>query len=64
VAKKKYKWPQKSYQRTSPANKQLQQSGRYKINSKESVALLYTNYKQAEKENRETTLFILATKKK
>ena len=33
----------------------------YKINSKESVALLYTNDKWAEKEIRETTLFTLAT---
>jgi hypothetical protein len=31
----------------------------YKINSKKSVALVYTNNKQAEKEIRETTPFIM-----
>ena len=34
---------------------------RYKINSNQSVAFLYTNDKQAEKENRETTLFTIVT---
>jgi hypothetical protein len=34
---------------------------RYKINSKKSVALLYTNDKQAEKEIMETTPFTIAT---
>jgi hypothetical protein len=33
----------------------------YKINSNKSVAFLYTNDKQAEKEIRETTPFIIAT---
>jgi hypothetical protein len=33
----------------------------YKINSKESISLLYTNDKQAEKEIRETTPFAIAT---
>ena len=33
----------------------------YKINSNKSVAFLYTNDKQAEKENRETTPFIIIT---
>ena len=31
----------------------------YKINSNKSVAFLYTNDKQAEKENRETTSFTI-----
>jgi hypothetical protein len=34
---------------------------RYKINSNKSVAFLYTNDKQVEKEIRETTLFTIAT---
>ena len=34
---------------------------RYKINSNKSVAFLYTNDKQAEKEIRETTPFTIAT---
>ena len=34
---------------------------RYKINSNQSVAFLYTNDKQAEKENRETALFTTVT---
>ena len=33
----------------------------YKINFKKSVALLYTNDKEAEKEIRETSPFIIAT---
>jgi hypothetical protein len=33
----------------------------YKINSNKSVAFLYTNDKQAEKEIRETTPLIIAT---
>jgi hypothetical protein len=33
----------------------------YKINSNKSVAFLYTNHKQAEKEIRETTLFKIVT---
>jgi hypothetical protein len=33
----------------------------YKINSNKSVAFLYTNGKQAEKEIRETTPFTIAT---
>jgi hypothetical protein len=33
---------------------------RYKINSKKSVAFLYTKDKQAEKEIRETILFTIA----
>ena len=33
----------------------------YKINSKKSLALLYTNDNWAEKETRETTPFIIAT---
>jgi hypothetical protein len=33
----------------------------YKINSNKSVAFLYTNYKQAEKEIRETTPFAIAS---
>jgi hypothetical protein len=35
----------------------------YKINSNKSVAFLYTNDKQAEKEIRETEPFTIATKK-
>jgi hypothetical protein len=34
---------------------------RYKINSNESIAFLYTKDKQAEKEIRETTPFTIAT---
>jgi hypothetical protein len=34
----------------------------YKINSKKSVTFLYTKYKQAEKEIRETTPFTIVTK--
>ena len=34
---------------------------RYKINSNKSVAFLYTNDKQGEKEIRETTPFTIAT---
>jgi hypothetical protein len=33
----------------------------YKINSNKSVAILYTNDKQTEKEIRETTPFIIVT---
>ena len=33
----------------------------YKVNSNKSVAFLYTNDKQAEKEIRETTPFTIAT---
>jgi hypothetical protein len=33
----------------------------YKINSNKSVAFLYSNDKQAEKEIRETTLFTIVT---
>jgi hypothetical protein len=33
----------------------------YKVNSNKSIAFLYTNDKQAEKENRETTPFIIIT---
>jgi hypothetical protein len=33
----------------------------YKINSNKSIAFLYTNDKQAEKEIRETTAFKIAT---
>ena len=33
----------------------------YKVNSKKSVALLYTNDKETEKEIRETSLFTIAT---
>jgi predicted transcriptional regulator YheO len=36
----------------------------YKINSNKSLAFLYTKDKQAEKEIRETTPFIIATKSK
>jgi hypothetical protein len=36
----------------------------YKINSKKSVAFLYTKDKQAEKEIKETTLFTIVTKYK
>ena len=35
----------------------------YKINSKKSVALLYTNDKLAKNKIRETTLFTIATNK-
>jgi hypothetical protein len=34
---------------------------KYKINSNKSVAFLYTNYKGAEKENRETIHFTIVT---
>jgi hypothetical protein len=37
---------------------------RYKINSNKSVAFLYTNDKQAEKEIRETIPFTIATNNK
>jgi len=53
------KWPQKFYHRTSPADKQLQQSGQ--INSNKSVAFLYTNDKQAGEEIRGTIHFTIAT---
>ena len=36
----------------------------YKINFKKSVALLYTNDKEAEKEIRETSTFTIATNSK
>ena len=39
----------------------LSNVGGYKINSEKSVALLYTNDKEAEKETRETSPFIIAT---
>jgi outer membrane lipopolysaccharide assembly protein LptE/RlpB len=45
----------------SSADKQLQQSGQYKINSNKPVAFLYTKDKQAEKEIRETISFTIAT---
>jgi hypothetical protein len=48
-----YKWPPKFYQRTSPADKQLQHRSWIKINSNESVSFLYANDKQAGKESRE-----------
>ena len=35
--------------------------GGYKINSNKSVAFLYINYKQAEKENMEATPFLIVT---
>ena len=35
----------------------------YKINSNKSVAYLYTKDNQGEKENRETTYFIIVTNK-
>jgi hypothetical protein len=44
------------YQRTSPV-----QSSQYKIKSNKSVASLYTNDKQDEKEIRKTTPFTIAT---
>jgi hypothetical protein len=45
------------HQRTPTAEKQLQQSGRYKINSKKSVGLLYDEL--AETEIKETTPFTI-----
>ena len=56
-----HKWSQKLYLRTSPADNQLQQIARYKINTNKSVVFPYTNDKQAEKEIRETTPFTIAT---
>jgi hypothetical protein len=55
------KGPKKFHQRTSPASKQLQQSG-WIQNLLKSVAFLYTNDKQAEKVIRETIPFTIATK--
>jgi hypothetical protein len=40
--------------------KQLQQGGRYKINLQKSLAFLYTNYEQIEKEYMEKTPFTIA----
>jgi hypothetical protein len=56
-----HKRPQKFFQRISPAEQQLQQVARYKINSNKPVAFLYKNDKQAEKEITETTPFNIAT---
>ena len=53
--------PRKLYQRTSPANKNFSQVAECKINLNKWVAFLYSNDKQAEKEIRETTPFIMAT---
>jgi hypothetical protein len=41
--------------------KNISTVARYQINSNESVAFLYTNDKQAEKEIRETNPFTIAT---
>jgi len=44
-------WPQKFYQRTQATNEQPQQIDGYKVNSKKSVALVYTNNKGLRKKS-------------
>jgi hypothetical protein len=44
-----------------PPDKFFSKMGGYKINSNKSVAFLYINYKQAEKENMEATPFLIVT---
>ena len=51
----------KFYQRTPTTEKQLQQSDGIKFNSNKSVAFLCTKDKQAEKEIREMTSFLVVT---
>ena len=50
--------------RNSATHKYLQYVAGYKINSKKSVALLYTDDKWAEKEIRETSPFTIASNNK
>jgi hypothetical protein len=52
----------KFHQRTPIADKKnFSKVAEYKINSSKLVSLLYANDKRAEKENRETTPFTIAT---
>jgi hypothetical protein len=55
------KSPPKFHQRSPKPDKQLQQSGWYKINSNKSVAFLNSKYKQAEKAVKEMTPFTTVT---
>jgi hypothetical protein len=53
--------PQKFYQRFLQLIINFSKVAGYKLNTKKSVAFLYTNDKQSEKENRETTPFTIVT---
>ena len=51
-----HKWPKNSTRKLLQLINKFSKVAVYKINSKKSVALLYTNDKRAEKEIRENTL--------
>ena len=59
-----HKGPPKFYQRTPSTEKTFRKMAGYEVNSKKSVAVLYTNNKQAEKEVKETVPFTISTNNK
>ena len=59
----KHKWLQKYYQGTPTVDNTFSNMAGYKINSRKSVALLYTNDNRVEKEIREGSPFIIARNK-
>jgi hypothetical protein len=59
-----FKDPKKSTQKLLDSINSYSKVAGYKINLQKSLAFLYTNNKQTEKENMETIPFAIASKKK